>query len=71
MNTRQQIVEKRRNDTGYFYGKETVVRGEREIPSSAGGTLNDAERRTLGIAAREERSPLATGFNKLKLNKVM
>lgn len=33
-------------------------RGEREIPSSTRGTLNDAEHRTLGIAVREERSRL-------------
>lgn len=51
--------------------KEAVERGEREIPSSTRGTLNDAEHRTLGIAVRRGEKSLATGFNKLKLNKVM
>lgn len=55
----------------YLYAKEAVDRGEREIPSSTRGTLNDAEHRTLGIAVRRGEKSLATGFNKLKLNKVM
>lgn len=47
-----------RTKKDYLYAKEAVERGEREIPSSTRGTLNDAEHRTLGIAVREERSRL-------------